>query len=243
MEIAKADNEYDLDLLSNNLEAVKELVENDYISGENEFKELYEPLIKLSDHINLEIGRYNYYSANERKVMDYDKKIEELGINLNNSTTELKEAEEKLSVTQKELNEAKERLSTVQTELISVLSIFAAIVFTFSGGLTLIGNAFGEINEAPVVKNILILLVSGFIVFNVVFLMMYIVGKITKRSIYARCESENCTCENGHPKCWILNRLRKRLPYVFWINAVVLGLILVDVAVWIVLVSNDIPLP
>lgn len=236
VEIDKDDNQYNLESLSNNLENVKELVENDYISGENEFKDLYEPLTKLSDHINLEIGRYNYYSVNEKKVKDYDKMIKKY-------RDEIDMLRDKMAVSTSELNEAKKKVSSVQTELISVLSIFAAIVFTFSGSLNLIGNAFGEINKAPIVKNVLILLISGFIFFNAVFLMMYIVGKITGRSIYARCKSENCTCENGSPKCKAVNRLRKRLPYVFWINVLILLMIIADVVVWRELAVKDIPLP
>ena len=53
---------------------MRRLVENDYIAGEKEFKGLYQPLMKLSDHINLEIGRYSYYSINEQKVGDLEKK-------------------------------------------------------------------------------------------------------------------------------------------------------------------------
>ena len=56
VEIAKNENNYSLDYLSNNLEAMRLLVENDYVAGEKEFKGLYQPLMKLSDHINLEIG-------------------------------------------------------------------------------------------------------------------------------------------------------------------------------------------
>ena len=103
---------------------MRRLVENDYIAGEKEFKGLYQPLMKLSDHVNLEIGRYSYYSINEQKVSDLEKKNQTLQEDLKQAT--------------KELNNAKQSVSSVQTELIAVLSIFAAIVLTFSGSLSFI---------------------------------------------------------------------------------------------------------
>ncbi|MGI5933431.1 MAG: hypothetical protein ACOX7A_01345 [Lawsonibacter sp.] len=220
VDIAQNDNEYSLDYLSNNLEAMRLLVENDYIGGEKEFKGLYQPLTKLSDHINLEIGRYSYYSVNEQKVNDLEKKNQALQIELRNATGKLIEAQR--------------TVSSVQTELIAVLSIFAAIVLTFSGSMTLLGGAFGSIANTPFFKSISVLLIGGLIVFNTIFLMLYIVGKITNRNIYARCKTKDCSCgENGEPTCWGINRIRKRLPYVFWLNLTFLLLIIINTTLWI----------
>ena len=201
VEIAKNENNYSLDYLSNNLEAMRLLVENDYVAGEKEFKGLYQPLMKLSDHINLEIGRYSYYSMNEQKVGDLEKKNKMLQEDLKQAT--------------KELNDARQSVSSVQTELIAVLSIFAAIVLTFSGSLSLLGSIFSEISKAPVFKSILFLLLVGLVVSNIIFLLLYIVGKITNRNIYARCKTPDCSCDT---QCCGINRIRKRLPYIFWIE-------------------------
>lgn len=219
LELSKDESGYSLDYLSNNLEALRALVEDDYIKGEKEFKGLYMPLSKLSDHLNLEIGRYSYYSTSEEKVKDLEKRNRNLQVELKTAT--------------QELNDAKKTVSSVQTELISVLSIFAAIVLTFSGSMSLIGSAFTSISNAPGLKVIFFVLLSGFIVCNIIFLMLYIVGKITGRNIYARCNSKECSCgENGNPKCCGINRIRKRLPYVFWLNISFLILMVFDVTIW-----------
>lgn len=55
VEIAKEDNIYSLDYLSENIEAARVMVEKDYIGGEKEFRGLYRPLSKLSDHINVTV--------------------------------------------------------------------------------------------------------------------------------------------------------------------------------------------
>lgn len=219
VEIAKDDNAYSLDFLANNITNVRALVEQDYVDGEKEFQGLYRPLTKLSDHINLEIARYSYSSIHEQRVLDLEKRNKNL-------QTELADATEKLG-------EAQKSMSSVQTELIAVLSIFAAIVLTFSGSMSLLGNALTGMENAPFFKSVFFVLLCGFIITNVIFLMMYLVGKITGRNIYAKCKSKDCTCgEGGVPKCCGLTRIRKRLPYVFWINFLVILMMVVDVAVW-----------
>ncbi|MBQ6706467.1 MAG: hypothetical protein IJN07_03025 [Clostridia bacterium] len=219
VEIAKDDNAYSLDFLSNNITNVRALVEQDYVDGEKEFRGLYKPLTKLSDHINLEIARYSYSSIHEQRVLDLEKRNKNL-------QTELADATEKLG-------EAQKSMSSVQTELIAVLSIFAAIVLTFSGSMSLLGNALTGMENAPFFKSVFFVLLCGFVITNVIFLMMYLVGKITGRNIYAKCKSKDCTCgEGGVPKCCGLTRVRKRLPYVFWINFLVILMMVIDVAVW-----------
>lgn len=220
VKIAKAEDKYSLDYLSNNLETIRKMVEIDYFVGEKEFKGLYFPLTKLIDHINLEIGRYSYYSINEQKISDLEKK---------NSTLqkELKESTQKLV-------EAQKNISSVQTELIVVLSIFAAIVLTFSGSISFMGNALNSINKTSSFKTILILLICGFIFANTIFLLLYIVSKVTDKNIYAKCETVDCSCkkDNGRSKCWGLTRIRKRLPYIFWLNVLLLLLVVADVLAW-----------
>lgn len=219
VDISKDDNEYNLDFLSTNLEESRALVERDYVSGEKEFKGLYMPLSKLSDHINLEIGRYNYYSRSEQKVRDLEKRNQSLRIDLKKATDEL--------VT------AQKTVSTMQTELISVLSIFAAIVLAFSGSLSFIGNALNGMSNTSFFKAVFFILLCGMVVFNLIFLMMYIVGKITGRNIYARCESEDCSCDpSGKPKCKGITRIKKRLPYIFWMNISLLILMALDIVMW-----------
>lgn len=217
--IGKQEQAYNLEFLGYNLVELRMLVERDFVNGEKEFQGLYKPLTKLSDHISLEISRYNYYSQHEQKVSDLEIRNAKL-------QKELKDARE-------ELDDAKDRVSSVQAELISVLSIFAAIVFTFSGGTTLLGSAFANMTIGNGLKNAFFVLLCGFVLCNIVFLMMYIVGKITGRSIYARCKTKDCSCgKSGEPECNGINRMRKRLPYVFWLNVIFILFMIIDVVIW-----------
>lgn len=220
VELAKEESKYSLDYLSYNLTEIRKLVEDDYVAGEKEFKGLYQPLMKLSDHINLEIGRYSYYSVSEQKVADLEQKNQMLQVELKKATTELVEA--------------RNTVSSVQTELIAVLSIFAAIVLTFSGGISLFSGVFNGIADAPIFKTVLFTLICGFVIINSIFMMMYVVGKITNRNIYAVCKTVDCSCkdEKGKPMCMGITKVRKRLPYVFWLNVAILLLMVADVLAW-----------
>lgn len=219
VEISRDDNSYSVDYLSNNLEALQTLMEQDSITETKQFESLYEPLLKLSDHINLEIGRISHYSVNEQRVADLETKNAALQNEIKRATGELLDA--------------KEKISTVQTELIAVLSIFAAIVLAFSGSISYFSSALSGMQDTNFFKMVAIVLLCGFCVFNLIFAMMYVVGKITRRNIYAKCQNEDCICkEDGKNTCGTLKRIRKRLPYVFWFNIAVLILLILDIVAW-----------
>lgn len=205
-----------VEFLANNLEQIKNIVEKDNLKDDKEFEKLYSPLLKLTDHINLEIARYLSYMKREEQAAILEQKIEKSNISLNQAKNEL--------------GIASRKIKSVQGELIAVLSIFAAIVMTFSGGLNILNGVLATSNNLRFSERILFLLICGFILINFIFAMMYFVAKITDRSIYARCETDSCTCKNNKsPKCRGITRIRKRLPYVFWLNLVILFFMCLDI--------------
>ncbi|MDE5757308.1 MAG: hypothetical protein K2H85_01720, partial [Allobaculum sp.] len=132
-----------------------------------------------------------------------------------------------------ELTKATAKANSLQTELVVVLSIFAAIVMTFSGGFSLMGNVMTSItNTIEVEKVIIIAIVCGIFFFDTLFLMMYLVAKITGRNILSGCETDDCSCQKKRfkksiCKCSCFNRLRRRLPYVFYFNLLcIIGIII-----------------
>ena len=219
LNIFKEDNDYDKNYLSNNLELIRELLEADFSAGKHEYKEIYSQVVKLCDHLNLQISEMEYFSATESMVKD--------------ASVEMKQAEENLSTVKSELEIANKHASTLQTELITVLGIFAAIIMTFSGGFSLLGGVMSAISEAHDYEMIVLgAIICGMVMFNTLFLMMYLIGKITDRNIYARCRTENCSCED-RVKCSGISRIKKRLPYVFYFNILCMIGIAIDCAVWL----------
>ena len=218
LNISNEDNEYNLDFLTENMGLIRKYIENDFESGTKEFQPLYDVIDKLNDHLNLEIGRYNYYSMTDNKVRDAEIKMTE-------TTESLKQAYQ-------DLQKASKNAATMQTELIAVLSIFSAIVITFSGGLTFLGSTITAITDAKQYEAVvLIAIICGDIIFNTIFLMMYLVSKITERNIFVKCKNEDCGgCDNG--KCGFLKKIQKKLPYIYYFNMLCFLGIGIDLLVW-----------
>lgn len=218
LNIAKEDNGYSLDFLSENMESIRQYIESDFESGTKEFEELYDVIDKLSDHLNLEIGRLNYYSITNNKVRDAEIKM-----------TETTESLKKASI---DLHKASKTAATMQTELIAVLSIFSAIVITFSGGLTFLGSTITAITDAQHYEAVvLIAIICGDIIFNTIFLMMYLVSKITERNIFVKCKNKECGgCSEG--ECNFLKKIRMKLPYIYYFNLMCLFGISIDLLIW-----------
>jgi hypothetical protein len=214
-EINASNNTYSLDYLSENLQVLSTYVsENQDILGNTQ-----QSLFKLCDHLNLEIARITTYS-NDSKIQDTEAKF--------------KVMTQKLAEASKETQDASERAKTLQTEVVSVLSIFSAIVIAFFGGMNFISSAISSIEKVHIFKSILICLTCGIVMLNIIFLLLYFVGKITKRNIYAICKTAYCTCKNGiEPECNGINRLRKRLPYVFWANIMLITFVIIDIICWL----------
>lgn len=230
LEVSKENNKYSIDCLSENLETLRAFVEADFVSGQKDYRILYPHLEKLCDHLNLEIGRWSYYSQNEHKIEDIETKTNSLNEKMQDAKTGLDNAKDELDKAKGELKDASEQASSMQSEVIAVLSIFAGIVFAFAGGFTYLGSVMTSIKDVQHYEAVVLMaIICGMVVFNTLFLLMYLVGKITKRSIYAKCKSEECSC---NPACYGLKKIKKRLPYVFYFNLLCLLGIIVDCAVW-----------
>ena len=221
VDIYTSKEDYSLEYLSNNLVELKNIVSNSCQNNTKEDKRFRLVINKLCDHLNLEIARYNYYLIKEQQVNDVDNRLKEIK----------KETEEIIKKNKK----ANKKLKSVQTDLITVLSIFSAIILTFSFGVSSFGNILSNIKDAPFLKSSYFILLCGFVMINLLFAMMYFISKITERSIYARCKTENCTC---NPRCNGLTRIKKRLPYIYYLNGIILILMAIFLFMNITILPN-----
>lgn len=217
LKILEEGNSYDIEYLSNNLDALGTYLDEQISKGDESFKTMYVPFSKLCDHLDLQIRQTNYYQSMLLQSNDTNE-------NLKNALTDLHDANSRIDA-------ATDRANTMQTELISILSIFAAIVITFSGGFTFLGSSVTAISTAKYYESIIIVvLICGIILFNTIFLMMYFVSKLTGRNVYAVCIMQDCSmCTQ---KCSELKKIRKRVPYVFYFNVATVTGIIADLIVW-----------
>ncbi len=157
-----------LDFLTDNLESVrahiKDMIQSSTYSREevdselNSYTELYGKVLKLSDHVNLEVQRLD---DSEGIRADTRKTVEIL--------------QDRISKTQNDLKKARSKVRKMQTEVIMILGIFAAIVMAMSGGLTLMGSSMEGMSTTGVYKIAFVIILCGFVIFNTIaFLMTYI---------------------------------------------------------------------
>ena len=238
--IASSDAEQGVaEFLIYNLNVISAYIENKYITnGQSEDTKIYRPIYKLCDHINLEMARINEQRRQEMRLQELYAQIQVAQNNQERASADAEEAArraasalEKSEEASKHSEKARKKVNRAQSDVLAILSVFAAVILAFMGGMTFLGGAMSSISETRVYKFVITCCICGFIIFNTIFLLLYIVSKIIEKPIYARCESPDCTCDNGKPKCRVLNRLRKRLPYVFYFNVCTLALLLAVVFV------------
>lgn len=227
-DIYREDNEYNVDYLSNNLVKLGTYLEDEYSKGNNEYSDIYKQFTKLCDHLNLQMGQLNYILSKETS----NEALEKLKKDLETSNEQIIKSLVAMDESSKSLKEANEKADTIQTELIAMLSIFAAIVIAFSGGITLLGNSISSISNAKHYESVIMaVIICGMVMFNTIFLLMYFVSKLTQRNINVSCEAETCkNCKNE--KCKWLDKIRKRYPYVFYYNCLSIVGILIDLGIW-----------
>jgi len=133
----------------------------DYLARDEVYQkygpELFGKILKLTDHVNLEIQRI-------RKQGEIDSSLEEY--------------QDELIDIQKRVKTAKRKISRMQAEFVMMIGIFTAIVMTFSGGITLLGSAFNQISAVDIYKLSLTTVITGTILGNVVLGLLAYVNKI-----------------------------------------------------------------
>lgn len=245
LKISKDENDYNTETLAVNLQALRDYVESVHVTGKTEYNALYYRLEKLCDHLNLEIARWSYYSQNEHRIEDVSVKTANLksefqktqdGLKISNimieqAKEELGSAKAELTAVKEELVEASNLAKNIQLDVIAVLSIFAGIVFAFAGGFTYLGSVMVSIKDVKHYEAVVLMaIICGMVVFNTLFLMMYLVGKITKREIQAKC-NQGAECPCGQ-KCGQIDKIRRRLPYIYWFNLFAILGIIINMLVW-----------
>ena len=229
------ENDYSSDLLVTNLEAIKVFAEEDYSKKDNVIKEGHVNAIrKLCDHINLEVARMSYNIKNKQQAEDIttllaesQEEVKKVRAELQKSQEELAHSQDELKDTSNALKEATDKIKDSQGQIVAVLSIFAAIVVAFAGGIGLFGNSIASSGNTPILNLLLIIFACGIVLIDAITALIYAVSKLVGKSIFSKCVNEECNCKNkkGTPLCNSLDKIRKKLPFVFWVNVILLVII------------------
>lgn len=231
-ELKKNNNEADsFDALKKNLSILESeiIIEDKYNMLDSNGRFLKNKFYKLCDHCNLEISRFSYFDQffwrNDKAKED----LEKISADYKQSEKDFKEAKQ-------DFKEVREYMSNARSEYVTILGIFAAIMLAGIGGFSVLGGFAKEVTTISNYRFFTIVSFLGLILFNVVFMLIYMIARLTGKNIYTICtnskkdRNSDCTkgdCENN---CCGLERVRRRLPYIFWSNLVLVVVIILGLS-------------
>lgn len=129
-----------LDILAENMKSIYDESKN----NSNLSEACRSKLMKLYDHINLDIARISY----TKKISD--------DINAKNTMTNA------------ELKQIKAQAGKMQKEYITILGIFSSIVLTFVAGIVFSSSVLSNIDKASIYRLVFIMLLIGLVLFNLI---------------------------------------------------------------------------
>lgn len=173
-----------------------------------------------------------------QKVGDVQKKIEDTQKNVEDAQKDVKKAQENADATLKQAQKAARSARAVRSDNVTILSIFATIIVMVTGGIAIIGNAVTALQYVNAAKATAIALTCIFGFFNSLAVLLFIVSRITDKSLAVFCHNsqykDGCTgdgCEGCTKKCHVFLRVVRRLPYLFWLDFILISGIVVTASV------------
>ena len=131
-------------------------------------------LSKLYDHISLETARISLAEDLKRDITS-EKSIE----NITNKTVELeKDIETTKTDIETTKTDMKSRIEKMGREHVAILGIFAAIVITFTGGISFTTSVLDNIHKASIYKTIFVTLLIAFVLINILYILFLYINKI-----------------------------------------------------------------
>lgn len=170
-----------LDFIKYEKEESRKIVKN--VADDLKIEKVILSLEKLYDHIALEKERL---INNNRTVEEAKYEIEEGVINTFENIANSFE------------NRVREISNSLNANIMTIVGLFSAIIFVFFGGVTGVASVVQHITELEerkdVVLPLIILLAIGFVLFNIIFLLLYSISKFTDKNIGCRVP--------GSSRCW-----------------------------------------
>ncbi len=257
--IISKDNSETLEILGENLNVLGasinlKLLEN---SDDANLKNTSDSFKKFSDHINLEIGRYNFLKAHFENNKNGDTSTKTTNSEILKDVDYIKQKLDVVSKdvdnirpittqAQKELDNLDSKLENNKISSITTLTIFSAVVLAFSGGITFEAGIFKGMAVSSSYRLIFTIALTGFILFNTIFALLYLVGKLSGKSISSKCKywcksnDKNLkisVCNDGfcNKQCHSVSvccRIFHKYSYVAFINIILIWTMYIDFLLW-----------
>lgn len=176
-------------------------------SAKTKYEDAIYAFYKVLEHTKLAYTQYqNLYKKTETEVQE-----------LYNVTQESIEEYKKLK---KVAHELKRNYSNLNVEIISVLGIFASIIFAVFGGVSQLGQLGENLNEAGLGKIFIFVGSSSFLLFSALFIAFNTTAHLTDRNMKACCNKNGCS-----------HNIKEKYPVYFW--SIIISIIMIAFGTWI----------
>lgn len=148
-----------------------------------------EIIMQIINHVLLEIPRAIQFKELEDQAQRY-----------RNQYRKSRDFQRNIENKNKEFDE---KFRSIQSEFIAILSIFAAVIIGFFGGLNVIGSALSNMHNVSIYRLIFIIIILGMIMFNVIYMLLKEVGRLSGKGKHMEPMNYNTTID--FIKCIINN--------------------------------------
>lgn len=181
--------------------------------GKSDFKQL---LGSISRIINQNENAQKQLKEIRKQYDEYDEKLNSARDKLTNATVEIEQT--------------KNRLDGFNTESVTILSIFTAIVFAFTGGFTMLGSAFS--NLAGITRNesillIVVVLIVGCILLDIVYFLLNFIGKMSNIRLSGNCDLNCNNCSKKKDSEQTCNKWTRFVNRHFLLKCINIGVALI----------------
>lgn len=188
-------------IFSNNLQLIIEIAQEKDLYT-TEFKEFID---KIQDHVelvNVQISKIDDGIKNAERVK------EDLKREIQIKELEIKKLKDDFEMIKDKQNKALKRAKSVQKDFVTILGIFASILITTFGGLTILTSIFNNIQTAPTGKLILFGSLVVLAIIMTVFLLLNGISKLSELNLKScGCVNDvscNCSIVKKHPTLYIV---------------------------------------
>jgi hypothetical protein len=152
-----------LDVMVSNLEKIINICVSEEVDSH-----IIRKMVGLRDHIKLDVVRYGFF----KKMDVLDASIEKLKTESDKISSDIDGSRKILEALGDEFKDSGRKQSL---QIVSVLGIFTTIVLAFTGGLNFLTGSISGIETVDVFKLVLIVLLCGFILYNLVAVLLHVV--------------------------------------------------------------------
>lgn len=172
-------------------------------------------LKKLADHINLENIRLKELIRISNEVSTANEVAATTIKELANDKIKIADLNKKIVEAEEQMKKINSTMKNSTTESITILSIFAGVVMAFTGGFSYISQAIAALNQIGPYRAGIFITLIGMVMFDVVFLLLYMIAKLTERPIASsgKCCNPKYGCNCKSIECSV-----NRYPYLVWFN-------------------------